>query len=148
MTLEKHHRKKHEYFWVTELGIIIALAEGAGTANLLRKTKKYYHEDTDLQFMIETSFVFGTGTYKATYLTFLNKRKLEPNDIATIMATQIMAMQKELTPEKRERLIGILERYPEQHQQLIDITNQIQEKLDKAKHELTWQPTTNNTPPN
>jgi hypothetical protein len=134
LTLKEHHRKKHSYFWITYLGIIIALAEGANIANLLRKTRKYYPENTELQFIIATSFIFGTDTLKAIYLKFLNKGKLERNDIATIIAIQ---MQRKLTPDENKRLTTILNKFHEQRQQILEIMNQIQENINQVKHKLT-----------
>lgn len=119
---------KYPCFWVTELGIFIALLEGVNPATLLEKTLKFYPENKDLQCLLETSLILGTDAYNMAFSIIRKKGKLEPIDTSIIMATQ---MQKELSSDEVKQVIKMLKKYPKQHRQLKENIEQLKEILQQ-----------------
>jgi hypothetical protein len=126
-TTSKNYRgKQYPRFWLTELGIFLALYEGAKPEVLLKTTLEIYPENKNLQFLIEAVPILGKNAFHVLYLTVLTKGEIKQKDITSIFATQ---MQEKLTPKKIKQFITILKKYPEPYQQCVDYINQIRKNL-------------------
>ena len=128
VTSEKYRGREYPCWWATELGIFIALLEGANPAPLLEKTLEFYPENKDLQYLLETSPILGTDAYNMAFSIIRNKGKLEPIDTSTITATQ---MQKELTSDEAKQFITILKKYPKQLKKFKENMEQIKRNLQQ-----------------
>ena len=126
VTLIKYRGNEYPCFWLTELGIFLALHEGAKQEVLLRTTLEIYPENKNLQFIIEAVPILGKHAFKILYLAVLTKGEIEQRDITSLFATQ---MQEKLTPKQVKQFITILKKYPEPYQQCVDYVNQIHKNL-------------------
>ena len=126
ITSKDYRGRQYPRFWLTELGIILALHEGAKQEVLLRTTLENYPENKNLQFIIEAVPILGKHAFKILYLAVLTKGEIEQRDITSLFATQ---MQEKLTPKQVRQFITILKKYPEPYQQCVDYVNQIHKNL-------------------
>jgi hypothetical protein len=126
-TTSKDYRgRQYPCFWVTELGIFLALHEGAKPEVLLRTTLEIYPENKNLQFIIETVPILGKNALDVLYLAVLKKGVIKQEDLTSIFAAQ---MQKKLNPEQMRQFIAVLKKYPEQYQRCVDGINEIRKNL-------------------
>jgi len=125
-TSKNYMNRQYPCFWLTELGIFLALYEGARPEILLKTTLEIYPENKNLQFLIEAVPILGKNAFYVLYLTVLTKGEIKQKDITSIFATQ---MQEKLTPKKIKQFITILKKYPEPYQQCVDYINQIRKNL-------------------
>lgn len=131
----KLYRGKHyPRFWVTELGIYLALYEGAKPKDLLRTTLVIYPENKNLQFLIEAVPILGENAFEVLYLTALNNGHIEQADVFSILAKQ---MQKPLTTKEIDQFIAVLNKYPETHRLSVDYVNQVTKNLKKISDKLS-----------
>jgi len=82
---------------------------------LLQKAQDNYPENKGLLCILKTAEIIGIEAYDIAYSALLTKGKLEPSDMALIMA---IPMQKEPTLDKIIRLLAILEEYPEYYRRV------------------------------
>lgn len=130
----KDYRGRHyPRFWLTELGIFLALSEGAEPKTLLMRTREVYPEDTGLQFLIETAPILGKNAFDVLYLAALTNGQIEQTDIDSILAKQ---MRTKFTPEVITQFITVARKYPQQYQKIVDSVNQTQEKISQLSHLL------------
>lgn len=101
-------------YWITELGICLALIEGAKPEPLLTKTLQIYPEDKDLHLLIETTPILGKNALDVLCLAVLNRGAINETDLISIFAAQ---MQNKLTSKQITQFIAVLKKYPEQHHQ-------------------------------
>ena len=126
-TTSKNYRgRQYPCFWVTELGIFLALCEGAKSEVLLKKTLEVYPENRDLQFLIEAIPILGKHAFRLLYQVVLTKGEIEQRDITSIFAAQ---MQEKFTPKQKRQFITVLKKYPEQYQRFVNTINQIHKDL-------------------
>jgi len=118
--------REYPQFWLTELGVFLALYLGAIPQTLLRRTIEIYPENKSLQFLIEAVPILGKNAFNVLYLAILNKGVIKQEDLTSIFAMQ---MQKKLTPEQMKQFITVLKKYPEQYQKCLDSVKQIRKNL-------------------
>ena len=106
--------RQYPRFWLTELGIFLALHEGAKPEVLLRTTLEFYPKDKKLQFLIEAVPILGKFAFDILYLVALNKGVIEQIDLTSIFAAQTV---NKLTPKQVREFVTVLKKYPKQHQQ-------------------------------
>jgi hypothetical protein len=126
----EYRGREYTRFWLTPAGVFIALIKGVNPQSLLTKTLEIYPENKTLHCIVEVSSVLGTDMYRIAYPTVLNKRKLENDDIALMMATQL---RKNLSLEQIKDLISIMKKYPEQFGNFNKQRDQILENLKKVE---------------
>jgi len=123
----KNYRgRQYPCFWVTDLGIFLALHEGAKPEVLLRKTLEIYPEDKNLQFLIEIVPILGKSAFLLLYLAVLNKGVIKQRDFPSIFAAQ---MQENYTTKQVRQLIAVFKKYPERYRQLTDAINKMLKNL-------------------
>jgi hypothetical protein len=76
------------------------------------------------------STVLGTDMYRLAYPAILNKRKLEKDDVAFMMATQL---QKDLSLDQIKNLISIMMKYPDQFGNFKEQRDKMLENLKKVE---------------
>ncbi len=106
--------------------MFLALIEGIKPKSLLTKTLEIYPEDRQLQCIIEVSTILGTEMFEIGYSAIVKKRKIEKNDVSTMLAAQL---QKDLSLEQIGELISIMKKYPEQFGSFQDQIDQMLENL-------------------
>lgn len=114
VALKPYQGREYPQFWLTELGIYVALHERANPEILLRTTCEIYPENKTLQFLIEAAPILGEYALDVLYLIALNKGVIEQIDLTSIFAAQIL---NKLTPKQIKEFVSVLKKYPEQHQQ-------------------------------
>lgn len=125
----KDYRGRHfPCFWLTELGVFLALSEGAEPKTLLMRTRDVYPENSSLQFLIEAVPILGKNAFDVLYMTALNKGVVEEADLTQVFAAQ---MQKKFTPEQVTQFVKVLKKYPEPHQRCADYIKQTRKNLDE-----------------
>jgi len=111
----KHYRgRKFPYFWLTDLGVLLAICEGVKPEVLLKTTLEIYPENKDLQLIIETSPILGKQALAVLYLVVLNRGEIKQTDLTSIFAAQML---NKLTTKQIKQFGKVLERYPERRQQ-------------------------------
>jgi len=121
----KHYRgRQYPCFWVTELGLYLALCEGIKSESLLKTTLEIYPDNKNLQFLIEAVPILGKNAFDVLHLAVSNKGVIEQRQLISIFDNQ-----KELTPKQRTQFIRVLKKYPELYQQCVNCVNQIHKNL-------------------
>jgi hypothetical protein len=111
----KYHRgRKFPYFWLTDLGVLRALHEGAKPETLLRATLEIYPENKNLQLLIEAIPILGKHASDVLYLVVKTRGAIEQTDLTSIFAAQTL---DKLTPKQIREFVAVLKKYPTQHQQ-------------------------------
>ena len=113
-TSKDYKGRQYPCSWLTDLGILLALHEGAKPEVLLKTTREIYPENKDLQFLIEAVPILGKHALDISYLAVLNRGVIEQTDLTSIFAAQML---DKLTPKQITQFIAVLKKYPEQHQQ-------------------------------
>jgi len=126
VTSKNYRGRQYPCFWLTDLGIFLALHEGAKQEVLLRTTLEIYPENKNLQFIIEAVPILGKNAFDALYLAVLTKGVIKQRDLTSIFAAQ---MQKKLTPKQLRQFMMVLKKYTEPYQQYADYINQIRKNL-------------------
>jgi len=126
---DRYKGRQYPKFWLTELGILTALNEGASPADLLIQSRKVYPDNQILQYFLEISPNFNTNIVTITLTALKNKGKLEPSDLGAIFATQ---METDTTPDKFTNALETLKKYPKEHENFKKQIALIQENLAKA----------------
>jgi hypothetical protein len=121
-------------FWLTELGISLALYEGANPELLLKQTLKTYSENKVMQFLIEAVPIFGEGIASTLGEDILDKDaegKLVSMLSAELLPTFSPASQvrREFDFEQLKRFKALLKKYPELYQRLTVELRQIADNL-------------------
>jgi len=70
----------------------------------------------------------GIAGFKTLYLAVLGRGKVEENDIAILVATQ---MQHKLTIEEGKEIVEIVRKYPEQYEQFRENMKQLHKNMRK-----------------
>ena len=113
-TSKDYKNRQYPCSWLTDLGVLLALHEGAKPEALLKTTREIYPENKDLHFLIEAVPILGKHALDVLYLAVLNRGAINQTDLISIFAAQ---MQNKLTPKQITQFIAVLKKYPEQHQQ-------------------------------
>jgi len=101
-------------FWLTDLGVLLAIHEGAKPEVLLKTTREIYPENKGLHFLIEAVPILGKHALDVLYLAVLNRGVINQTDLIAIFAAQL---QNKLNPKQITQFIEVLKKYPEIHQQ-------------------------------
>lgn len=128
VTLKDYQGRKYPQFWITDLGIFLAMSEGVKSEILLRRTVKIYPEDKNLQFIIETVPILGKHALNVLRLAALTNGQMKDTDVNSILAAQ---MQRKFSPEVIRQFIEVAKKYPEQHQRLVDSLEQTRKNLSE-----------------
>jgi hypothetical protein len=140
--VDKKYYRHNEYplFWLTEIGILHALNEGAYPKHLLNQTLTIYPQNRNLQFFIETVPIFGKGiTHEFGTDILGNPEKVEANLIACLVGNLINTINLEPKKKAQEQIIkfkALLKKYPEFHQHLPNKLKQDAKELEKLANLL------------
>jgi len=111
----KHYQgRQYPCSWLTDLGVLLALHEGAKPEVLFKTTREIYPDSKDLYFIIEAVPILGKHALNVLYLAVLNRGEINQTDLISIFAAQL---QNKLNPKQITQFIEILKKYPERHQQ-------------------------------
>ncbi len=130
VTLKKHRGNEYPQFWLTNLGVLTALIEGADAQDLLEKTTKRYPNDETLQICLAIAPFIDIEVYRIALSAILNKGKLEQSDLTDIMLTQ---MQKDSSIEQFKQFLGILKEHPEMYKRIDKRIKQYADLLKKIE---------------
>jgi DNA-binding PadR family transcriptional regulator len=114
ITSSKYHGRRYPCFWLTELGVFLALHERAKPEVLLKTTREIYPKNEDLHFLIKGVPILGKHVLDVLYLAVLKRGKINQTDLTTIFAAQML---DKFTPEQITKFIATLKEYPKIHQQ-------------------------------
>jgi len=131
--LKTHHGRDFPRYWLTELGTLIALHEGAKPEALLKKTLQIYPENKDLQFLVEAIPILDPNILDSAYLALLNNQQIELNDKISVWFAQA---QIGLSSDQKERFNAVLKRYPKANQLVADFVKNVQKNLNELSDTL------------
>jgi len=80
--------REYQQFWLTDNGVLIALAEGADPDRLLELTRKIYPKNQRLACYLEVLSKMSLHIIKIAYSALESKGKLEPTDVINILLTE------------------------------------------------------------
>jgi Tfp pilus assembly ATPase PilU len=124
---EEYRNRKHSVYWLTPAGVLIALVQGASAKAVLNRTIEVYHDNKQLQCLVDLTTILGTDALQIGYQGILRKGKLERNDVSLMLGTMLL---RELSLEQITDLIAIMKKYPEQFG---DFRQQTDEAFDRVK---------------
>jgi hypothetical protein len=113
-TSRNYRGRQYPCSWLTDLGVLFAIHEGAKPEVLLKTTREIYPENKDLHFLIEAVPILGKHALDVLYLAVLNRGVINQTDLIAIFAGQL---QNKLNPKQITQFIEVLKKYPERHQQ-------------------------------
>lgn len=113
-TSKDYKNRKYPRSWLTDVGVLLALHEGAEPRALLKTTREIYPEDKDLHFLIEAVPILGKHALDVLYLAVLNRGAINQTDLISIFAAQTI---DKLAPNQIAQFVAVLKKYPERHQQ-------------------------------
>jgi len=113
-TSKDYKNRQYPCSWLTELGVFLALHEGAKPEALLKTTREIYPENKSLHFIVEAVPILGKHALDVLYLAVLKRGAINQTDLISIFAAQTV---NKLTPKQKAQFIEVLKKYPEQHQQ-------------------------------
>jgi len=114
VTSKDYRGRQYPCSWLTELGVLLAIHEGAKPEVLLKKTLEIYPDNKGLHFLIEAVPILGKHALDVLYLAVLNRGVINQTDVTAIFAAQL---QNKLNPKQITQFIKVLKKYPEIHQQ-------------------------------
>lgn len=123
-----YHGNKFPEFWLTELGILTAILEGASPTDLLAQSREVYPDNQMLQYFLEMIPNFNQDIVRIAFTALKNKGKLEPADLVSIMITQ---MQTDAPMKTFIRALETLRKYPKEYKQFKQNITQIRENFNK-----------------
>jgi signal recognition particle subunit SEC65 len=127
MPPKEYQGRKYPRFWITDIGIYVALFEGAKPEPLLKKTLEIYPENQKLQFLIDVFPALEENALNVLYMAALNKEALTLTQMALIFAAQ---MQERSNPKHNE-FHQALKWYPEVHQLFRDYISTTRKNLER-----------------
>jgi len=113
-TSKDYKNRRYPCSWLTDLGVLLALHEGAKPEVLLKTTREIYPDNKDLHFLIEAVPILGKHALDVLYLAVLNRGEINQTDLIAIFAAQL---QNKLNPKQITQFIEVLKKYPDRHQQ-------------------------------
>jgi hypothetical protein len=119
--------RERDCYWLTDVGVYLALIEGANPTFVLKRTKEIYPENKLLHLIIEITPILGTAMHRIGYSSVSTKGRLDETDKSAMMTAQL---QKELSLEQIQELFTIMKKYPEQ---IGDMQTKIEEMIEKTK---------------
>ena len=88
-TSKTYRNRQFPCFWLTDLGVLLALHEGTKPEVLLKTTREIYPENKDLHFLIEAAPILGKQALDVLYLAALNRGEINQTDLISIFAAQM-----------------------------------------------------------
>ena len=131
--LKTHHGRDFPRFWLTELGLLIALHEGAKPEIVLRKTIQMYPENRGLHFLVEAIPILDPNVLDSAYIALLDNRQIELSDKISVLFAQA---QIGLSSDQKKRFNAVLKRYPEVNQLTADFVQNLQKNLKELSDTL------------
>ena len=120
--------------WLTELGISLALDEGAKPEPLLKQVLETYSENKILHFLIEAVPILGN--YVAHILSQPSSNEHAEEELVAMLAAEALPtlspaslMREEFDRERIIRLKTLLKKYPEFYHHFTDELRRITENL-------------------
>ncbi len=131
----KYYRgNQYPYFWLTELGISLALNEGAKPEPLLKQVLETYSESKILQFLIEAVPIIGN--YVGHFFPKSYSDRHAEEELIAMLAAEVLPtlspaslMREEFDRERITRLKALLKKYPEFYRHFTDELRRIAENL-------------------
>jgi len=121
--------REYSQFWLTDNGVLIALAEGAVSDRLLELTRQIYPENQTLACYLEVLSKMSLHIIKIAYSALEAKGKLEPTDVLNILLTETAKISDQLQKE----IINTLKEYPKEYDAFKKRMDLILDSLDKLK---------------
>jgi hypothetical protein len=131
--LKTHHGREFQLFWLTELGILVALREGAKPETFLRKTRQIFPENEDLHFLVEAIPILAPNLLDPAYVTLMENREIELSDKISVLFAQALIG---LSSDQKKRFNAVLKRYPKVNQLVADFVQNVQ-NVQKSLKELS-----------
>lgn len=138
-----HQRSQYPTFWLTEMGILQALGEGANPEHLLNQTLEVYPQNRNLQFFIEAALIFGGGIAYIFGSDILGDPEEVETNLIEFLSTELINiinhMPETQEPHAQEQITkfrALLKRYPELYRRLPNELEQYAEELKKLAHVL------------
>jgi hypothetical protein len=128
-----HHGRDFPRYWLTELGIFIALREGAKSDAILRKTVQMYPEEKRLHFIVEIIPILDPNVLDPAYLALLENRQIGLSDKISIIFAQA---QIGLSKDQMKRFNTVLRKYPEINQLTKDFLKNLRKNLEELSNTL------------
>ena len=113
ITSKVYRNREYPCWWLTDLGIFVAVHERAKTETLLKTAREIYPEDKDLHLVIEAAPILGQLALDVLFLAAMNRGTINQTDLISILAAQTV---NKLAPNQITEFIRVLKKYPEQHQ--------------------------------
>ncbi len=141
---KKYYRgNQYPYFWLTEVGILQAIDQGADPEHLLDQTCKIYPQNKNLQFFIQSVSVFGEEIADEFGGDILGNPDEVETSIIGLISTELMNLaihtleiREPYRQEQMTRFKVLLNRYPELHAHLISQLEQYAEEFKRLANLL------------
>jgi DNA-binding Lrp family transcriptional regulator len=133
VSIYSYRNNEYPEFWLTEKGIITALTEGASPTDLLAKSTEVYPKNPTLTLALEMAPYINLDVFRIFLATIINKGKLEPIDLLTILTTQ---METEITFDQFMQAIHTYKKYPKEYNQFKRQLSQLRANFNKLADSL------------
>ena len=130
--VKTYRGREYPQFWLTDNGVLIALAEGANPNRLLELTRQIYPKNQTLACYLEVLSKMSLHVIKIAYSALESKGKLEPTDVINILLNKTAKISDQLQKE----VIDIIKTYPKEYDVFKKRMNQIWESLDKLRIDI------------
>lgn len=134
-----YHGRQFPEFWLTDIGILTALIEGASPTDLLTQSKEVYPNSQELQYFLRIIPNFNPDIIKIILTDLKNKGKLEPTTLTTIMFTQA---DSNATYDKFANALEIMKEYPKWYKDFKEYLTVWRKNLNKLSKIINKQPLT------
>jgi len=131
--VKDYRGRKYPRFWLTDIGVLIALIQGADSNHLLALASQVYPENKILSYFLEIAPKLNPSVFRIGYSALKDKGKLEPLDLITIFVTQ---METQIQQKVLAETLEILKRYPKQHKLLKENVDKMLDNLIRVKNIL------------
>ena len=127
--VKTHRRRDYPQFWLTHIGVLTALAEGANPDGLLLLTRQIYPENQSLAFCLELFSKMSLHTIEIFCSVLLVKGRLESTDVINALLTET----PKISDQQLREIIDTLKAYPQQYdlfkKEMKEILDQINQML-------------------
>lgn len=128
--VKTYRGREYPQFWLTDNGVLIALAEGANPDHLLELTKQIYPDNQTLACYLEVLSKMNPDIIRIAYSALQTKGKLEPADVINIILT---GTPSKTSDKQQKEIIDTLKAYAKEYDLFKKRMNKILESLDKLK---------------
>lgn len=107
--------QEYKCYWLTDIGMIMALMEGANSEKLLAQAKKVYPEDKNIHVFLEIAPSFHPEVVKMAYSSVKGKGKIGVAEVILLFLSQpAIAMDA----EPANKVTAVLKKYPDEYRKL------------------------------